>query len=105
MSEAQWPVLPMPGDPSVEETSDRSHIYTLIVEENIGSGDSMRWAAARFSGQSWVNLAEARRQAERLAWHYAPRHPMSEQRRAVCRSRPRSTSPSSTAQLRPSRSG
>jgi len=88
MSEAQWPVLPMPADAAVEEPSDSPHLYTLVVEENAGSGDSMRWSAGRFSDQSWLNLGEARRQAERLAWRYAPRHPMSEQRRAVYRLSP-----------------
>ena len=81
-------MLTTPADSSVEEPSDRSHVYTLIVEENIGSGDSMPWSDSRFSDQSWLNLAEARRQAEQLAWHHAPRHPMSEQRRAVYRVSP-----------------
>lgn len=87
MSNVQWPTLPMPTD-AEPEPGDSSAIYTLLIEESTGSGDSIRWTASRLSTITWRDRSEARREAMSAAWRYAPQHPMAEQRRAVYRINP-----------------
>lgn len=60
--------------------------FWLVVEQNTGSSDSMRWGVQVASELDiGVTRAQARHQAERLAYTFSPRHPMLESSRTVLR--------------------
>jgi len=86
MSETQWPTMPIPGGATVQDPSDGSR-FTVLIEENQGSGDSLRWVGAP-CGSIWPSRAEARTAAVHYAHRHDPRHPMAEQSRAVFRISP-----------------
>ncbi|MCW3156794.1 hypothetical protein [Micropruina sonneratiae] len=89
MTEAQWPTLPMPSDEQERDPREPANVeYTLLVEQLVGSGNTMRWLAEPVTQQTWRARDRARREAERCAWVFRPRHPMSEQRRSVYRVSP-----------------
>ncbi len=88
MTDTQWPTLPLPSDADQAGPETGSTQYTLLVEETTGSGESMRWLGSRATGKTWMDRTEARREAELFARTFAPRHPMSEQSRAVYRISP-----------------
>lgn len=58
--------------------------WVLLVEETVGSGQSMRWGVGRVQGAypEWEQAAEA---ALVLAREYAPNHPWSESGRQIYR--------------------
>ena len=85
MSETQWPTLPMPADAADPTRSSGDAGYTLLVEQTVGSGNSMRSLAEPVTRKTWLERADARQEVEVLAWRFQPRHPMSEQRRSVYR--------------------
>lgn len=86
MSDTQWPTMPTPGSANVQDPSDGSR-FTVLVEENQGSSDSLRWVGAP-CGTIWPNRADARAAAVEFAHGHGPRHPMSEQSRSVYRISP-----------------
>lgn len=91
MSEAQWPTLPMPSDAAAPTRSSGSSAeagFTLLVEQTVGSGNTMRSLTEPVTPKTWLERDDARREAEVLAWRFEPRHPMSEQRRSVYRISP-----------------
>lgn len=89
MTQAQWPTLPMPGDEPERDPREPANIeYTLLVEQLVGSGNTMRWLAEAITRQTWQERDRVRREAEHCAWTFQPRHPMSEQRRSVYRVSP-----------------
>lgn len=88
MSETQWPTLPMPADNGEPVSEPDGAEYTLLAEQTVGSGNGLRWLAVPVTRQTWRERSQARREAERFAWRFSPRHPMNEQRRSVYRVSP-----------------
>lgn len=86
MSDAQWPTLPMPSEPPAGDAREPSNAqYTVLVEQLVPRGGMV--LAGSVSEQSWIDLDQARAEAEGTAWSFRPRHPMSEQARTVYRLR------------------
>ena len=91
MTDTQWPTLPMPDDALSEDATIQDSAapegaarFTVLIEENQGSGDSIRWVGVP-SEREWPSRREAQAAAADYAWRYVPRHPMSEQGRSVYR--------------------
>ncbi len=83
-----WPTLPQPLDRSDDSREPSNTEFTVIVEQTEGSGNSMRWLAVPVTPSTWGDRDTARAEAQRYAWTFQPRHPMSEQRRSVYRVSP-----------------
>lgn len=87
MTNTQWPTMPLPehaqDGPPLEPAGPGSR-WTVLIEENRGYGDAIRWSGSA-ANRYWSTRNEARSAAEDAARSYVPSHPMSEQSRASYR--------------------
>ena len=81
MTEQTWPTLPSPDAPA---PGDATLMLTIVVEQNVSSGNMMHWAAEEL-GSFETTREYGRRQLRQIADTFAPRHPVMEQARRVYR--------------------
>lgn len=93
----QWPTLPGSRSDGHEgartdraeaaETPDAGGTWVVLVQQNTGSGEGIRWGAEQARVVNG-DQAQARREALAVAETFVPRHPMMEQGRTIYRTSP-----------------
>ena len=79
------PVVPPRPDAAPRLPEPSYGVFRLLVEQNTGSGDTIRWKVEPEPSHVFPTRETARDAALDLCRHFSPQHPFSEQNRRVYR--------------------